>query len=469
MSEAGPARRGVASRRRGRSPRRLAPPGLLIAATLSATAASATAPSSAALQEEPISQQPLPSDGIAEESLPQSQLDPEQWAAFLGGRGLSGGWFGAREAIEAHGIEFDASLTFDWVGNWAGGLDEGSRTPYLVDLQLSIDLGRLLGWEGGEVFALGQIQRGSNASASLVGDLQGFDDIETPSGISQLSQLWFRQTLLEERLAFKVGKLDFLSDFASPPASQGFINSGMNSPITINPMAAPTYPNQAFGVVLQGRPLEWLGLGAGIYDGSNPPALGALPSGTGPSGPKTFFDNEAGYFVIGELDLNWSIDRLPGVLGLGGWGHTGTFERFDGSDRKGAQGAYAYLQQTLWLADRSDLGAPSLSLWLTGSVAPESVDPVGWSAAGGILWNGPIPGRPGDALGVGLAYASASGAAGSPFTRGGELAVEAYYRIAVTPWLSVQPDLQVVTTPGAGAAGDSGTAVVGILRVVIDF
>lgn len=458
MSEAGPRRFGISAVRRRRSPR------LLTALLLLAAAATA-----AAVQEEPISQPPLPSDGITESSLPPSQPDPEQWAAFLGGRGLSGGWFGAREALEARGIEFDASLTFDWIGNLAGGFVEGSRTPYLVDLQLSLDLGPLIGWKGGEVFALGQIQRGSNASASLVGDLQGFDNIETPSGISQLSQLWFRQTLLEERLAFKVGKLDFLSDFASPPASQGFINSGMNSPITINPMAAPTYPNQAFGVVLQGRPLDWLGLGAGIYDGSNPPALGALPSGTGPSGPGTFFDNEAGYFVIGELDLNWSLEGLPGVLGLGGWGHTGSFERFDGRDRRGAQGAYASLQQTLWLADRSDLEAPSLSLWLTGSIAPESLDPVAWSVAGGILWNGPIPGRPEDALGVGVAYAAASTAAGSPFTGRGELAVEAYYRIAVTPWLSVQPDLQVIATPGAGASGDLGTAVVGILRVIVDF
>jgi carbohydrate-selective porin OprB len=33
----------------------------------------------------------------------------------------------------------------------------------------------------------------------------------------------------------------------------------------------------------------------------------------------------------------------------------------------------------------------------------------------------------------------------------------------------VQPDLQIITTPGAGSEGSLGTAVVGILRVNLLF
>lgn len=441
--------------------------GRVAAAALTAAAAWAAAAGAAAVEAPPAIDDGPPSLTLPD--LPEAVLNPSQWAALVSGPRLSGDWWGARDRLLERGIEFEASFTVDWIGNAAGGLATGMRAPWLLDLQLNLDLDRLFGWEGGEIFALGQIAGGGDANAALVGALQSIDNIETASGIAQLGQVWFRQSLFGGTFAVQAGKLDVFSDFASPPASQSFINSAMSSPISIDPMAVPTYPNQAFGLLLQARPAEAIGLQVGIYDGSNPPAIGAVPGGTGGRGPRTALDNDAGYFVIGEADLAWSVGALPGMLGIGGWGHTGTFERFDGGRRKGAQGAYAYLQQTLWLADETDLDAPSLSVWLTGSVAPSGVDPIAGSVAGGILWNGPIPGRPDDSLGLGIAYAWASDAPGSPFTRPGECVVEAYYQIEVTPWLFVQPDLQIVTAPGAGGEGDLGTAVVGILRIGVNF
>jgi len=425
--------------------------------------------SSAAAVPEPPERSELaaqPFSGISVESLPPGGTDPEQAIPDFAGPGVTGDWWGWRDRALEAGIDLQVSLTLDWVGSFSGGLARGSATPWLLNLGLNLDLGRLVGWQGGEVFALGQIERGGDPSERLVGDLQGVDEIAVAGGLTQLSQLWFRQMLFEERLSVQVGKLDFESAFASPPASQGYLNSGMAAPSIFDDAAAPTYPDQAFGVVVQGRAFEWMTLSIGVFDGSNAPALGGPPSGTGPSGPGTFFDNDAGYFVIGEADLGWSIGALPGAVGLGGWGHTGRFERFDGTVVRGVQGGYAWLQQTLWLGDESDLSGPSLTVWLTGGASTGEVLSIPWSVAGGILWNGPIPGRPQDALGVGLAYAAANVGPGSPFTRRGELAIETFYRLQLTPAVFVQPDLQVIVDPGASSRG---TAIVGILRLGVTF
>ena len=75
-----------------------------------------------------------------------------------------------------------------------------------------------------------------------------------------------------------------------------------------------------------------------------------------------------------------------------------------------------------------------------------------------MVFAGPIAARAQDELGIafsqahfGAPYRAAMAAAGTPSTAS-EFALEASYRAALTPWLSVQPDLQYIINPG----GDRG-------------
>jgi len=81
---------------------------------------------------------------------------------------------------------------------------------------------------------------------------------------------------------------------------------------------------------------------------------------------------------------------------------------------------------------------------------------------GGVNWKGPLPGRSHDAAGIALTYAGISSALrqfsrdviyytglGAPFAQG-EVIIEATYRLRLTPWFKLQPDLQYVINPGAG-------------------
>lgn len=108
---------------------------------------------------------------------------------------------------------------------------------------------------------------------------------------------------------------------------------------------------------------------------------------------------------------------------------------------------------------------------------------VGYSPSGGAVlrayvdtgfaYRGLLPGRDDDVAGIGVVWGGLTSGAqqaiddeGFPST-GAELVIEATYRWQITPWLSLQPDVQVVIDPGARS--DLGTAVVTGLRTAIRF
>ncbi|MEE1563177.1 MAG: carbohydrate porin, partial [Alphaproteobacteria bacterium] len=84
-------------------------------------------------------------------------------------------------------------------------------------------------------------------------------------------------------------------------------------------------------------------------------------------------------------------------------------------------------------------------------------------------YTGLFPGRDEDRLGAAIGV----GINGDPFktansvTQDEEINLEFTYHAPILPWLALQPDLQYVINPGAGANGDLGDAVVLGLRFEI--
>ncbi|MNZ10154.1 Carbohydrate-selective porin, OprB family [compost metagenome] len=91
-----------------------------------------------------------------------------------------------------------------------------------------------------------------------------------------------------------------------------------------------------------------------------------------------------------------------------------------------------------------------------------------WSAFAGVGGTSFIPGREQDRWGVAYFRYSPSkvlrdGLDTLGFALHDEHGVEAFYNVALTPWLLLTPDLQVVNP----AAGGASTAVVGSLRLQV--
>jgi porin len=94
--------------------------------------------------------------------------------------------------------------------------------------------------------------------------------------------------------------------------------------------------------------------------------------------------------------------------------------------------------------------------------APDSFNPVNFFAEAGINWKGPFESRQDDSFGLAVSYIGISSAkrrfgsdviaftgSGAPYAAS-ETILEATYLYQATPWLGLQPDLQVVFNPGAG-------------------
>ena len=93
---------------------------------------------------------------------------------------LTGDWGGVRSELLNHGVSFQAVYTGEAVGTILGGIR--TKATYLddLDLKLTVDGQRLIGWPGASLFVYGLSTHGGHPD-DFVGDAQGVSDIAAPS------------------------------------------------------------------------------------------------------------------------------------------------------------------------------------------------------------------------------------------------------------------------------------------------
>ena len=177
-------------------------------------------------------------------------------------------------------------------------------------------------------------------------------------------------------------------------------------------------------------------------------------------------------------ELGWARSNPDGPSGLrvggGAWRFTNTFDHLCDVDANGApipirgnRGAYAFVEGTLWHRE-----ARRVAGYARFGVADARVNTVGSCFTGGVMTEGLVPFRSDDRLAIGLAAASHGlDSRRDMLEHGGapasELAWELTWQAAVTPWLMLQPDLQIVHHPGAEATRP--TATVFGLRTIVTY
>jgi porin len=208
------------------------------------------------------------------------------------------------------------------------------------------------------------------------------------------------------------------------------------------------------------------------------------------------------------LEGDYAFDRDPNAPGLaasykvGAWFHSGSFadQRFDTAglslaapassglpaSRQHDGGAYFVLDRTV--LRRAAPARQTISVFLRLSGAPSDRNAVSLYADAGIGLTGFVTSRPDDLIGLAAAVARigsraraldedvrALGGPGAP-VRDEEAAIELTYRSQVTPWWSLQPDLQFIRHPGGGAPPPGSTAgrhaiadalVVGVRSIIV--
>ncbi|HEX4416959.1 MAG TPA: carbohydrate porin, partial [Kofleriaceae bacterium] len=379
--------------------------------------------------------------------VPDDKAAPEAPRTWAEGDHLTGDWGGARDALEAHGVTIDvlyATEAFTAHGH-AAVLGH-------VDAALTFDTKKLGLWDGGTIYALGQNNHGSGIN-DRVESADSVSNLEADP-YTQLTELFLEQTLLGDKLRFRIGKQDANRDFGTPRFGGNFINNnfGMfpNSPL-------PTYPTTGLGAIVIIQPVPWLVGKAGVYEGS--PEVGGL-------GLSTAFRDGAGAIYaasVAAIHRYGPAGRDGGTTIAGAWGQSdddGATGITDPAMFHSNAGWFVQDDERIYLhpTDPDDPRGLTLIVRYSGARPDRSSFPTYWG--GSAAWHGLGP-RTNDTTGLGGGYFTIADQVGGTPGRGSEWFLEAFYKLRLTNFLSFQPDVQWFAHPG----GDERDALVAGIRI----
>lgn len=243
--------------------------------------------------------------------------------------------------------------------------------------------------------------------------------------------LYFAQKLFDNQLTLRIGKFD-IGDWLDTNR-YGFYNFigysfAHNSTIPL--------PGNTLGAMFTYEPnwAKWLYVQGGVSNGIQNPRE---------SGFNDSFDSDAQYFAIGEVGIRTKIFDRDGIYRFIGWYDPRTMNREDNGFVEKNRAGWA-------LSFDQDITRQLGVFFRYGYADQNALEPRQYISYG-IDIKEPIPGRKKDDLAIGVVHnVFAPGWEMSNASRTGdyETYIEAYYQAWLTPWLFIQPSVQVITDPG---------------------
>jgi porin len=382
---------------------------------------------------------------------------------------LTGDWGGARSWLIEHGITLTPRLTQFYQGMNAGDGDLGFEYGGKADLLLNADLGKLGFWGGLSITVhaeqnFGQSVNGRGGTIVPVNTALLFPGIEGPDSFD-LSSVYLGQTF-GDSVSLLFGKINMIDLAADNPFMGG---AGIDSFWNLTFASPPTglVPPYLFGALLSVR-TKTATFGLWVYDPNSmvnkspfddPFANGITIRGNvdfpvtiaGRSGHQGFvalWSNEPG----NDLDLLSEIFLPP---------FPSTVPQLN------SRHYFAYVfDQYLYQSKEN----PKEGVGLFGQFGISDGNPTRlyWSARIGVGATGLIPGRSRDNWGVGYFYDKPSPdlqESLAPILKiRAERGLEIFYNFALTEWLDLGADLQIIQPSLADE-----TAVFSGLRMVTRF
>lgn len=386
---------------------------------------------------------------------PAVEKAPAGWAE---GPGLTGDWGGQRGRLSDHGVTPYATYTteaFETPG-WAG-IHSGVDWTSQLEFGLDVDAEKLAGWPAAFFHASFLWIEGTDPS-ERVGNLNTISSLSAPS-VVRVYELWYKQVLAA--VTVKVGQLVASDDFMVSPSAALYLNAGFGTyPTFTANINSPTYPLGGPGAFVAWQVTASLSLQSGAYVADAGPNDGGNHGFGWSTGP--------GWTVFSEVAAKTSLAGRPGLFKLGGYYDTARFtDLATGSRDQGNGSLYALGDQTLLGGGDA---SPTVTAFAGGGFSPQQDrNTVHYYLQGGVNVGGLLPTRPKDTVGLAASYTSLSGdfvranrAAGTPVSSQ-EAIVELTYQAVITPFITLQPDLQIVVD----ANQSRRDSMVFVLRLVL--
>lgn len=382
----------------------------------------------------------------------------------------TGDWGGVRQRLMDRGVRFDLSYTHVAQGNLAGGVENRIATSGGLDLGLQMDTGKAGLWGGGLAVlkAEGRVGRDHNASTGAFSPVDTNALYPIPDEDTLLISELYYEHALTDWLSLSAGKFSLRDSnvFASDETEQ-FLNGAFN----YNAVQGTTIPLSALGAAAYVSAGEWLTVSTYVLDSEGTAEA---------SGFDTVF--QRGTSILQELEFSVRPGGLPGHQRLGWtWSDRSRIQFLQNprdlaaaiisGDTSGLQreskdwSIYYDFDQYLWVADEEE--ERGLGVFGRLGVGDERVNATAWFLGVGVAGRGVMGSRPGDSFGAGFYYLGITDDLPPVVDARArdEWGIELYYSAAVTPWLLVTPDLQVIEPVSRSV----DTTVVAGLRVKIIF
>lgn len=385
---------------------------------------------------------------------------------------LSGDWGGLRSFLNQTGFNFELVYKADLFSNLHGGLQRGSKYLDNFDMIFSSDLEQILNLAGTNL-TIHFLGNGGGAPSELVGASQGVSNIET-TPTWKLYQLLLEKYLFDDKFSVMVGLYDLNSEFDTRETSGIFINPshGIGDEFAKSGLNGPSiFPTTSLTLRLKYQTDNGNYFQAAILDGV-------------PGNPENQYGthinlsrNEGLLFAAeyGLVDLENDVQKSK--IAFGGWVYTSQSEVNNiyslgsNTDLQNNYGFYFTAERELYYSPETSTSG--LSGFVRIGVANANVNPVDFYLGTGFRFKGILDKEGEDEFGLAMAFSHNSKSYRSVDAINGELIkefeinLEATYLFQLTPWLTIQPDLQYIINPSF-CIYSNNAFVVG-LRVQINF
>jgi porin len=382
---------------------------------------------------------------------------------------------GLTEKLTDSGIEVTLGITSIYQANVKGGTSTHNRRGRHAgsyDLEITADMQKLLGMEGGSLYihTEGLWSRSAGIDGASVGSAFGVNGDAGARRSMDITELWYEQSMLEGALLLRIGKMDLTGGFECRGCPVSFDGSAfandetaqfLNSALVNNPTIP--FPDYALGIAAYYNPIEWWYVSMGVVDAQNDARE---------TGFRTSFHKEDYFFYILETGITPRLASakgpLQGAYRIGVWYDPQPKRNADGiKNYRDDVGFYLSLDQTLAKENSEPGDTQGLGAFFRYGYAGSRRNNITNFFSAGFQYEGLFEGRDEDVLGIGYAHGTFSDSARTTYPEDYESVLELYYNAPLAGWLNVSPNVQYVTNPGGSKTAKD--AVVFGLRMQMIF
>ncbi len=344
-----------------------------------------------------------------------------------------GNFGGLRTELEEKGINIQSSYMINAFAFGSGENKSGKGTYQgLYNLSIDLDTEKMHLYKGGKFHILYQIGNKGMNSMEFLNSYSDANSYDPTRSINQISELYYEQSIKDDLFNIKIGKQDANMDFQALDTGFEFLNLSFSF-IDNTPM--PLFPSQQMGVRARVKLPKEFYIQNGFYDGN---------LGIG-SNPKSFFTGENDYLNMTEVYKLTNFNQKNGKYLAGGWIKTGYYEDYESTTKRNNYGFYAGFEQKL--TNRFEDKSGGLSLFGQFGYARNSINDVPYYGGGGLIFKGITENRKEDSAGLAFGWHQFDKQLKEIENRTSEKVIELFYKIKLTEFLYLQPDIQYIIKP----------------------